>query len=161
MAFTKSRLKLNENYGKWPHAIAKVHMLVHQTTSTQRLGQHAYSVDRYKHKIGKSTAVNSFLGKSTTVIHFADSLTNCSLCCPSLIYTHLYRSPIQVTPVIEGIFGHKITGWDPGVCKSNRLHVDVLRFSCIKIGGYILEIPLKWSVVSLQSWTSSTGSFVT
>ena len=59
-----------------------------------------------------------------------------------------------------------ITGWDPCVCKSNRLHVDILWFSCTKF-GYILQIPLKWSVNFLQSWTStgyfsnSTGSFVT
>ena len=30
-----------------------------------------------------------------------------------------------------------ITGWDPSVCKSNRLHVDILQFSFIKL-GYIL-----------------------
>ena len=30
-----------------------------------------------------------------------------------------------------------IIAWDPGVCKSNRLHVDILRFSSIKL-GYIL-----------------------
>ena len=51
------------------------------------------------------------------------------------------------------------TGWDPRVCKSNRLHVDILRFSFIKL-GYILQIPLKWSVNFLQSPTS-TGSSVT
>ena len=59
-----------------------------------------------------------------------------------------------------------IIGWDPRVCKSNRLHVDILRFS-YTILGYILWIPLKWSVIFLQSWTStgyfsnSTGSSVT
>ena len=26
-----------------------------------------------------------------------------------------------------------INGWDPSVCKSNRLHVDILRFSFIKL----------------------------
>ena len=30
-----------------------------------------------------------------------------------------------------------ITGWDPSACKSNRLHVDILRFSFTKL-GYIL-----------------------
>ena len=30
-----------------------------------------------------------------------------------------------------------ITGWEPSVCKSNRLHVDILWFSFIKL-GYIL-----------------------
>ena len=30
-----------------------------------------------------------------------------------------------------------VIGWDPSVCKSNRLHVDILRFSFIKL-GYIL-----------------------
>ena len=59
-----------------------------------------------------------------------------------------------------------ITGSNPSVCKSNRLPVDVLRFSFIKL-RYILWIPLKWSRVFLQSWTSpgyfsnSTGSYVT
>ena len=50
-----------------------------------------------------------------------------------------------------------ITGWDPCVCKSNRLHVDILWFSFTKL-GYILQIPLKWSVTFLRSWTS-TGHF--
>ena len=59
-----------------------------------------------------------------------------------------------------------ITGWDPSDCKSNRLHVDILRFSFIKM-GYIPHIPLNQSVIFLQSWTStgyfsnSTGSSVT
>jgi hypothetical protein len=30
-----------------------------------------------------------------------------------------------------------IIGWDPSVCKSNRLHVGILRFSIIEL-GYIL-----------------------
>ena len=38
-----------------------------------------------------------------------------------------------------------IISWDPSVCKSNQLHVDILQFSFIKL-GYILQIPLKWSV---------------
>ena len=59
-----------------------------------------------------------------------------------------------------------ITSLDPTVCKFNRLHVDILRFSFIKL-GYILYTPLKWWVIFLQSWTStgyfsnSTGSSVT
>jgi hypothetical protein len=59
-----------------------------------------------------------------------------------------------------------IAGWDPSVCKSNRLNVDILQFSFIKF-GHILQIPLKWSVIFLQFWTStgyfsnSTGSLVT
>ena len=36
---------------------------------------------------------------------------------------------------------------DPSVPKSNRLHVDIFPFSFIKL-GYILCIPLKWSVIS-------------
>ena len=58
------------------------------------------------------------------------------------------------------------TGWDPSACKSNRLHVNILRFSFMKL-GYVPYFPLKWSVIFLQSWTStsyfsnSTGSFVT
>ena len=58
------------------------------------------------------------------------------------------------------------TGWDPSVCTSNRLHVDILRFSFIWL-GYILQIPPKWPVTFLQSWTSTvyfsnyTGSSVT
>ena len=59
-----------------------------------------------------------------------------------------------------------ITGWDSSVCKSNRLHVDILQFFFIELGD-ILYIPLKWLVIFLQSWTStgyfsnSTGSFAT
>jgi hypothetical protein len=34
-----------------------------------------------------------------------------------------------------------IIGWGPIVCKSNRLHVDILWFSWDKL-GYILYIPL-------------------
>ena len=37
----------------------------------------------------------------------------------------------------SGRFLGIIIGWDPSVCKSNRLHVDILRFSFIKL-GYIL-----------------------
>ena len=51
-----------------------------------------------------------------------------------------------------------IIGWDPEVCKSNWLHVDSLRFSFIKLRYILLWIPLKWSVIILQSWTS-TGYF--
>ena len=67
-------------------------------------------------------------------------------------------------PVIGEILG--IISWDPSVCKSNQLHVDILRFSCMKLGN-IPSIPLKWPVIFLQSWTStgdfsnSTGSTVT
>ena len=32
-----------------------------------------------------------------------------------------------------GIFLGIITGWDPSVCKSNRLHVDILQISFIKL----------------------------
>ena len=59
-----------------------------------------------------------------------------------------------------------ITGQYPSVCKSNQLHVDILRFSFIKL-GYILYILLKWPIIFLQSWTStgyssnSTGSSIT
>ena len=59
-----------------------------------------------------------------------------------------------------------ITGWDPSVYKFKWSYVDNLLVSFIKL-GYILKIPLKWSVNFLQSWTStgyfsnSTGSFVT
>ena len=59
-----------------------------------------------------------------------------------------------------------IISWDPSVCKSNRLHVDIIRVSFLKL-GYILYIPLKWPIIFLQSWTStayfsnSTGSSVT
>ena len=52
-----------------------------------------------------------------------------------------------------------VIGWDPSVCKSNRLHVDMLQFSFIKLGYILYSITLKWSVILLQSWTS-TGSFL-
>ena len=57
-----------------------------------------------------------------------------------------------------------ITGWAPIVCKSNRLHVDILRFSFIISG---ICSTYSWSVNFLQFRTStsyfsnSTGSFVT
>ena len=50
------------------------------------------------------------------------------------------------------------TGWDPSVCKSNRLYIDIPRFSFFIYLGYILQIPLKWPVVFLQSWTSTGNS---
>ena len=59
-----------------------------------------------------------------------------------------------------------IVGQDPRDPKSNRLHVDILRF-CILHLSWILQIPLKWSVILLKSRTStgyfsnSTGSSVT
>ena len=49
----------------------------------------------------------------------------------------------QFTAVIGEIFGHNRR--DPSVCKSNRLHVDILRIPFMKL-GCILCIPLKWSV---------------
>ena len=58
------------------------------------------------------------------------------------------------------------TGWDPSVGKSNRFacrHPPVILFKL----GYMVEIPLKWSIIFLQSPTStgyfsnSTGSSVT
>ena len=76
----------------------------------------------------------------------------------------------------QNLPGHKLTvigeiflgiiSWDPSVCKSNRLHVDILRFFYINL-RYIPWIPLKWSIILLPSWTStgyssnSTGSSVT
>ena len=59
-----------------------------------------------------------------------------------------------------------IIGWDPSVCKSNRLHVGTIRFFYLNL-RYIPWIPLKWSVILLKSWTAaifpsnSTGSSVT
>ena len=50
-----------------------------------------------------------------------------------------------------------ITGWDPSVCNSHRLHVHILWCFLIKL-EYIPYIPLKRSVLFLQSWTS-TGYF--
>ena len=58
-----------------------------------------------------------------------------------------------------------IIGGDPSVCKSNRLHVDILQFSFIRV-GHFPWIRLKRSVVFPQLWTStsyfsnSTGSLV-
>ena len=51
-----------------------------------------------------------------------------------------------------------ITGRDPGVSKINQFHVDIFRCFFIKL-GYTLWIPLKWSVILLQSWWTSTGYF--
>ena len=65
----------------------------------------------------------------------------CDICCP-----------VQWSGRFLGI-----TSSDPSVCNSNRLHVDIVRFSCIKL-GYILQIPLKWSVMFLQSWASTVYS---
>ena len=59
-----------------------------------------------------------------------------------------------------------ITSWDPSVCKSNMLHVDIHRFFLYKIGVYSTDYS-KMIGDFLQSWTStgyhsnSTGSFVT
>jgi hypothetical protein len=51
-----------------------------------------------------------------------------------------------------------IIGWEPSVCKSNRLHVDILRFSFIKLGVYSSINSSKVIGNFLQSWTS-TGYF--
>ena len=40
----------------------------------------------------------------------------------------------QVFPISDRRFFLGITGWDPSVCKSNRLHVDILQFLFIKLG---------------------------
>ena len=60
-----------------------------------------------------------------------------------------------------------ITSQYPSVLKSNRLHVQILSCSLIKLGILYRQSPLNWSVIFLQSWTSagyfshSTGSSVT
>ena len=55
----------------------------------------------------------------------------------------------------SGRFLGIITGWDPSVPKSNRLHVHTLRFSSFTKPGYILlKFPLKCSVIFLQSWSN-------
>ena len=46
------------------------------------------------------------------------------------------------------------TGWDPSVCKSNRLCVHILQFFSFIELGYIIQIPLTWTVIFLQSWTN-------
>ena len=62
------------------------------------------------------------------------------------------------------MFGHDLSR--SYVSKSNRLHVDIVRFFFINL-KYNLYIFLKWSVIFLKSWTStgyfsnSTGSSVT
>ena len=59
-----------------------------------------------------------------------------------------------------------IVGQDPSDSKSNQLHVDIFRF-CFNHLRHILQIPLKWSAILLNSPTStgyfsnSTGSSVT
>ena len=52
-----------------------------------------------------------------------------------------------------GIFGS-----DPRVSKSNRLYIDMFRFSFINL-RCILETPLNGSVLFLKSWWTSTGYF--
>ena len=69
----------------------------------------------------------------------------------------LFSVPFSACAQCSGRF-LGITGWDPGVCKSNRLHVHILRFPFIKL-EYILYIPLEWSVIFLQSWTWSSTSY--
>ena len=60
-----------------------------------------------------------------------------------------------------------IIGWDPRVCKSYQLHVDILWFSLLIKWGFILQITLKRLVIFLQFWIStgyfsnSTGSSIT
>ena len=64
-----------------------------------------------------------------------------------------------------GVWG--VVGQDPCDSKSNRLHVWHLPVLLSFIWGVFYETPLKWSVIFLQSWSStgyfsnSTGSFVT
>jgi hypothetical protein len=80
------------------------------------------------------------------------------------------ESNVREVPIVhlrvQGFQPAYPAGWDPRVCKSDRLNVDILQFSFIKF-GHILQIPLKWSVIFLQFWTStgyfsnSTGSLVT
>ena len=81
---------------------------------------------------------------------------------PTVWRCDLARVPTTWPHQLSGRFLGIITGWEPSVCKSDRLHVDILRFS-----GYIPWIPLKWSIILMQYLTStgyfsdSTGSSVT
>ena len=59
-----------------------------------------------------------------------------------------------------------IIGWDPSVCKSNRLLIRILRFSFIKLGVYSInsskmigKFPAMLNFTSYSS--NSTGAFVT
>jgi hypothetical protein len=75
------------------------------------------------------------------------------------------RNKIFIWALVIGEF-LGIISWDPNVCKSNRLQFNILHIPFIKL-RYILQFPLKWSVIFMQSPTStgyfsnSTGSFVT
>ena len=59
-----------------------------------------------------------------------------------------------------------IVGQDPSDSESNRFTVHIFWFCFIHL-RYILQIPLKWSVILWKSWTSTgqlflkLGSFVT
>ena len=60
-----------------------------------------------------------------------------------------------------------IVGWDPSVSKSNCLCVDIVWISFTTFKRWTIDLSLKWSIIFLQSWTStgyfsnSTGSSVT
>ena len=41
-------------------------------------------------------------------------------------------------PIMSSNLPGPVIGWDPSVCKSNRLHVDILRFSFTKLGYIVL-----------------------
>ena len=57
------------------------------------------------------------------------------------------------------IFGHN--GWDPSICKSNRLHVDILRFSFMElvyilsskiIGNFHVVLNFNWLFLKLNQF---------
>ena len=95
--------------------------------------------------------------------HFLEMI----LCFAVIVFIHLGVITWSLLSYIEDLkfeqWSGRFLGWDPSVCKSNWLHVDNLRFSFMKL-GFTLQIPLKQSVIFLQSWSStayfsnSTGS---
>jgi hypothetical protein len=46
-------------------------------------------------------------------------------------HNQIKESPISIW-FLQMFHRRFANGWDPGVCKSNRLHVDILRFSLLK-----------------------------
>ena len=71
---------------------------------------------------------------------FSGFITKCSS-----VSTHL--DSVDSSKQWSGIF-LGIIGWDPSVCKSNRLHVDILRFSFI---GFVCRIETMHQLFSFKS----------
>ena len=109
----------------------------HNVDMTSRSSNHfPFAILNEKKKICKITVqLHASCEKKNPLFHHKITCSHWS-CSPQLPDCYTMLELMWVNFQWSGRF-LVITSWDPSVCKSNQLHVDILWFSFIKL-GYIL-----------------------